>query len=255
MSKLFRNHAFLSQVLEHKKLPVFKTKEFSFFRCVEASEWVYNKTVSKLHAENLRDNNNKDKNRHSKLFPNEKISYWADSKFTAVSEIKKHGSSKNYITFWAYDDASSTIPILDTEDMLVIIDGRKFGFDRILDKINKDEILTSEEMELIDLIKQEKPDCLAYKSEVDSNGTNFLFFEKGFKKLSLREVNLYWGERRSKNSKTIVCATGCDYSPIIESYGKSFLPITKVKTDKTYKFTEEYKKYYMNYKKSLSRFR
>lgn len=255
MSDLFSNHAIFSKVLIHRKLPVLKTYEFDFFRCVEVGDWVYGSTVSELHDGNLRFNNDKDRNRHSKLFPDEKISYWAESKATAVAEIKKHGSCKNYITFHAYDDASSTIPILDTEDMLVIIDGIKLGFNKILDKINRDERLTNEEENLVDLIRREEPDCLAYKSEANRNGTNFLFFERGFRKLSLKEVKLYMGENPNKNSKTIVCAGTSDYTPYINNYGKYFLPITKVKVDETFKLTEKYKEYSINYKKNLSKLR
>ncbi len=169
--------------------------------------------------------------RHSKLFPNEKISYWADSKSTALAEIKKHGGNKNYLTFMAYDDASSTFPILNVNDSLVIVDGRELNFHSILSKIEKAEKLTIEETELVKLIKKERPDCLVYKSMAKNNGLNFLFFEKGFKKLALREVNLYFGENKSKNTKIISCAITSDYSPVIESYGKYFEPIVKVRID------------------------
>ncbi len=69
----------------------------------------------------------------------------------------------------------------------------------------------------MELIKKESPDCLAYKSVANKDGLNFLFFEKGFKKLSLREASLYFGERKNKNTRTISCAINSDYSPIIKN--------------------------------------
>ena len=250
MSILFRNHIDISQVLKHKKLPIYIAEEFDFFRCVNTDNLnFYGKTVSELHAANLRVNNLE--NRYSKLFPNEKISYWADSKLTALSEIKKHDGNKNYLTFWAYDDASSTFPILNSNESLVIIDGIELNFNNILQKIENDKKLTIEESKLIELIKEEKPDCLAYKSVANKNGVNFLFFEKGFKKLSLREVSLYFGERKSKNTKTIDCAITSDYKPIIENYGKCFKPIAQECMNNEYKCTEEYKIHLKNYENSF----
>lgn len=251
MSILSRNHSYFSEILKHKKLPVFKTYEFDFFRCVKAEEWVYGKTISELHAGNLRMNDKK--GRYSKLFPNEKISYWADSKSTALSEIKRHNSGNNYLTFWAYDDSSSTFPILDKNESLVIVDGRDLNFYEILLKSEDNEELTIEETKLVELIKAESPDCLAYKSVANKDGVNFLFFEKGFKKLSLREVRLHLGERKGKNTNRIPCASTSDYSPIIENYGMYFEPIAKVKMNSKYKYTEEYKTHLMNYKNSISK--
>lgn len=235
---MFGNHSFLANIYKHVNLPVYKTYEFSFFRCVNVENWVYGKTISKLHSGNLRTNNNS--GRYSKLFPDKKISYWADSKATALAEIKKHGGNKNYLTFNAYDDASSFIPTLDVEDQLVIIDGREVEFHKILLKIENDEELTSEDKYIIEAIRIEEPDCLAYKSVAKEDGLNFLFFEKGFKKLALRDVKLYYGELKSKNSKQVACATTSDYSPVLKSYGMYFEPITKVKFDHEYIDTEEY---------------
>jgi len=253
MSTLFRNHSYFSQILKHKDLPIYKTDEFDFFRCVNVDNWVYGKTISELHAGNLRVNNNN--RRYSKLFPDEKISYWADSKSTALSEIKKHNGNKNYLTFWAYDDASSTFPILDNEECLVIIDGINLNFHKILLKIENNKELTIEETDLVELIKKERPDCLAYKSVANKNGVNFLFFEKGFKKLSLRETRLYFGERKSKNTITIPCTISCDYSPIIKNYGKYFEPIVRERMNSEYVYTEEYKTHLINYENSLSKLR
>lgn len=252
MSNLFTNHSVFSEVLKHRSLPVYKTDEFTFYRCVDVSGWdVYKKTVSVLHAGNLKSNDNRD--RYSRLFPNEKISYWADSKATALAEIKKHGSRKNYLTFIAYDDASSTFPILNIDESLTIADGRELNFRDILLKIEANEELTAEEIEKVKLIENERPDCLAYNSVAKDDGVNFLFFEKGFKKLALREVKLYLGESRSKSSETIPCAVTCDYAPVIESYGMYFEPVVRVRKDSTYEQTEEYKSRYANYKKSLSK--
>lgn len=196
MSVLFKNHAYSSQILKHKELPVLKTDEFDFYRCVNVKEWVYGKTISELHAGNLRENDNT--GRYSRLFPNEKISYWADSKSTALSEIRKHNGNKNYLTFWAYDDASSTFPILDNNESLVIINGIDLDFHKILLKIEDEEELTKDEVRVVAMIRKERPDCLAYKSIAKRDGINFLFFEKGFNKLSLRETQLYLGERNNK---------------------------------------------------------
>ncbi|MDU6519378.1 hypothetical protein [Clostridium sp.] len=253
MSRLFKNHSYISEVLKHKELPIYKTYEFDFFRCVNFDDGLYRKTISELHAGNLRINDNK--GRYSKLFPNEKISYWADSPSTALSEIRNHKGNKNYLTFWAYDDVSSTFPILGNEESLIIIDGRDLNFHKILLKIEKDEALTLEETELLSLIKKEEPDCLAYKSVVNEDGVNFLFFEKGFKKLSLRQVKLYLGERKSKNSIKIPCAITCDYTPIIKNYGKYFEPIAREKMNSEYEHTEEYRTRLINYKSSSSKLR
>lgn len=251
MSELFSNHSYLSQVLKHKKLPIYITEEFSFYRCVNVEDWVYGKTISELHAGNLRSNDNN--GRYSRLFPNERISYWADSPSTALCEIKKHGGNKNYLTFWAYDDASSTFPTLDNSEPLVIIDGRDLNFKEILLKIEENKKLTKEEIELIELIKVERPDCLAYKSVAAKSGVNFLFFEKGFKKLSLRQVKLYWGEKQSKNTARVTCADTCDYTPYVKGYGMCFEPIARKKFNNEYKCSEEYQIRFANYKKALAR--
>ena len=253
MGQLFRNHAYSSVIQKHIELPLYKTYEFTFYRCVNVEEWVYKTTISKLHSNNFR--LNESDGRNSKLFPNEKISYWADSKSTALAEIKKHGGNKNYLTFEAYDDSSSTFPSLDVDDDLVIIDGRDFEFHRILLKIEKGDKLTDGEEKIIEAIKNQNPDCLAYNSVAKEGGLNFLFFENGFNKLALREVKLYLGEMKSKNANTVPCAITCDYTPIIESYGMYFELITKIKVDCEYIHTEEYKIRSDNFKKSLHLYR
>ena len=253
MSILSSNHSYSSVILRHKYLPIYKTKEFDFFRCVNFDNWVYGKTVSKLQAGNLRSNDNK--GRYSRLFPDEKISYWADSKETALAEIRKHGGNKNYITFWSYDDASSTFPTLNSDESLVIVDGLELNFYSILTKIEENEPLSSEETEIIELIRQEKPDCLVYKSVAKESGKNFLFFEKGFNKLSLREIRLHIGEGGKSRTEKIVCALGCDYSPIIDSYGMYFEPILKTKMDNKYLESDEYRLRRSNYEEALKKMR
>lgn len=84
---------------KHKELPVYITDEFNFFRCVEFNDEFYGKTASALFNGNLRTCSG----RYAKLFPNQKLSYWANSPTTARAEIKKHGAGKNILTFWAYD--------------------------------------------------------------------------------------------------------------------------------------------------------
>lgn len=245
MSTLFQNHSIFSQVLKHASLPVYKTNEFSFFRCVNISEWVYVKTISCLHSDNLRVNNQL--GRYSRLFPEEKISYWADSPATALAEIRKHGGNKDYLTFWAYDDSSSTFPTLGFDNNLTIIDGRDINFHDILLKIENNKKLNLHDMRIVNLVKLEKPDCLAYHSIVRKGHINFLFFENGFNKLSLREVKLHLGERKHGITKTIPCAITSDYLPVIESYGAYFEPIAKVRHDKTYCNTQEYQLRLKNY--------
>ena len=238
MEKVFKNQSLISRILKHKELPIYISTEFTFWRCVNVEEWVYGKTISEIHSNNLRENDNT--NRYSKLFPNKKLSYWSASKPTALAEIKKHGGNKNYLTFKAYDDSSSTFPMLNIGEELIIIDGRDFQFYKILLKIESDEDLSDTEKELIQLIKNENPDCLAFRSVAKEEGLNFIFFEKGFRKLALKEVKLYFGENKSKNSNSVVCAAGSDYSPIIKNYGIYFEEIAKTKMDKEYLKSKEY---------------
>lgn len=251
MGTHFRNNSHFSKVYKHCKLPVYITNEFSFFRCVNVGEWVYGITISKLHSGNLRLNNKSGRN--SKLFPNQKISYWADYKSTALAEIKKHNGNKNYLTFYAYDDVSSTFPTLGVEENLVIIDGREVSFSKILLKVENDIELSDDERSIIEEIKDLKPDCLAYNSVAKEKGINYLFFENGFNKLALRKVQLYLGEGDRKNSKTVPCAVTSDFSPVLSSYGKYFEPIVRVKEDSTYLDTEEFKLRNRYYKEALNR--
>ena len=232
MGAIFPNQSFCVDTWKHKELPILESYEFNFYRCLEFQDIYYGKTISELHSGNLRVSR-KD-NRYSNIFPGQKLSYWADSPKTARAEIKKWGSSNNILTFWAYDDGSSSIPTIYPAESLRIIDGIHFGFDKILKKVGKDEELTKSEKELIDKIGHEKPDCLAYHSEAKPGGVCFLFFERGFKKLSLREVTLRLGDYKGKNSARVTCAVSSDFNPILEGYGHYFSPIAQNKYDNKY---------------------
>ena len=239
MGEFFPNQDFGIDIWKHQELPIIESHDCDFFRCLEFNDSYYEKTVSELHSGNLR-LSRKD-NRYSNLFPGQKLSYWADSPQTARAEIKKWGSGNNYLTFWAYDDGSSFIPTVYPAENIRIIDGIHFGFDKILKKVGNHEELTSNEKEFIDKIGREKPDCLAYYSEAKVGGICFLFFEQGFKKLSLREVTLRLGDYKGKNTAKVTCANTCDFQPILESYGDYFDPIAKIKHNKDYINTDEYR--------------
>lgn len=229
----------LSSVYRHRELPVAITYEMDFFRCVEFKNDFYEKTVSQLHQGNLREN--KPDNRFSNLFPGLKTSYWSDSVETARAEIKKHGSSNNILTFWAYDDLTSTFPTLDYSEPMVIIDGEDYRLSDLIEKSENNQKLSNQDRKLIKSIIDLNPDCLFFRSRVRKRGRNFLFFEKGFNKLSIREVRLRLGERPAKNTCRIGCAFSSDYSPSVEAYGRYFSPIAKVKMDASYLQTEEYR--------------
>jgi len=92
-----------------------------------------------------------------------------------------------------------------------------------------------------DEIAYQEPDCLAYESEARKGSMNFLFFEHGFKKLSLREVRLRLGDEKGKNHNRIICADTSDYSPKLYSYGDMFLPIARIGKDEQYNETDEFK--------------
>ncbi len=233
-----RNHTGNLSILKHTSLPMIQTGEFDFFRCIQFNDNLYGKTVSELHAGNLR--LSRTDNRYSNLFPGQKLSYWADSPETARAEVKKWGANKNLLTFWAYDDGSSFMPTVYPSLELQIIDGTQTKFNSILRKLERNDKLTKSDRELIDEIAYQEPDCLAYESEARKNSLNFLFFEHGFRKLSIREVWIRLGEAQGKNHNKIVCAMTSDYSPIISSYGEMFKPIAKVEKDDKYVLSDEY---------------
>lgn len=238
MGEFFPNQYWGMDIWKHKELPIIESHDFNFFRCLEFKDNYYGKTVSELHSGNLRVSR-KD-NRYSNLFPEQKLSYWADSPQTARAEIKKWGSGNNILTFWAYDDGSSFIPTIYPAKSIRIIDGIHLGFDKILKKVGNHVELTNNEKELIDRIGREKPDCLAYHSEAKAGGTCFLFFEQGFKKLSLREVALRLGDCNGRNTAKVTCVVTSDFSPVLEGYGYYFSPIAKIKYDEKYTTSDEY---------------
>ena len=238
MSELFPNQYWGMEIWKHKELPILESHDFNFYRCIEFKESFYGKMISDLHSGNLRVS--RVDNRYSNLFPGQKLSYWADSPQTARAEVKRWGAKNNLLTFWAYDDGSSFIPTVYPADYLRIIDGIHFGFSEILKKVGNHEKLSEEERNFVDRIALEEPDCLAYKSEARKGGICFLFFEHGFKKLSLREVSLRLGDYPGKNCATVPCAISSDFTPVIESYGYYFLPKAKKKYNEEYKNTDEY---------------
>lgn len=238
MGELFPNQYYGVDIWKYEKLPIIESHDFSFYRCLEFKENYYGKTVSELHSGNLRVSR-KD-NRYSNLFPGQRLSYWADSPKTARAEVKKWGAGNNLFTFWAYDDGSSFIPTIYPAENLRVVDGIHFGFDKILKKVGNHEKLTKDEREFVDRIGREKPDCLAYRSEAKKDGVCYLFFEQGFRKLSLRKVSLRLGDYKGKNTATIVCAVTSDFTPVLESYGGYFLPIARTKYNKEYVKTDEY---------------
>lgn len=238
MGELFPNQYYGMDIWKHKDLPILESHDFSFFRCVDFNESLYGKTVSELHLGNLRVS--RTDNRYSNLFPGQKLSYWADSPKTARTEVKKWGASNNLLTFWAYDDGSSFIPTVYPTEYLRIVDGIHFGFDQILKKVGNHTKLTPNEQRFIDRIACEEPDCLAYKSEACKDGICFLFFEQGFRKLSLREVSLRLGDYLGKNTVKVQCAITSDYTPALKQYGMYFQPIARTSYDKSYENTDEY---------------
>lgn len=235
-NRVFISQSYNSPTYKHKDLPIYQTNEFDFFRCVEFKNDFYGKTASCLFNGNLRWCDG----RYAKLFPGQKLSYWADSPETARAEIKKHGSGNDVLTFWAYDDGTSSFPTLDDLSPLIIIDGRQCGAQEIIDKADKGMQLTIAEAEYMAELLAEEPDCLAFDSHARNGGENFIFFEKGFKKLSLRQLDLRFSRTHGGNHARIVCASTSDYMPHIEDYGKYFESKAKVKMDDTYLQSAEY---------------
>lgn len=239
MSEIFPNQDFGVPIIRHDKLPILQTRSFDFYRIIGFDDKFYGKTVSELHMGNLRVS--RTDNRYSSLFPGQKLSYWADSIETAKAEYFHWNNNKNILKFWAYDDGSSFIPTVYPAQKLTIIDGFQLEFNKLLKKIEHGEKLSVSEKDLIDSIATYEPDCLAYQSERNHDGVNYLFFEHGFKKLSLKQVKLNLGELTNKNKNTVYCAETSDYTPILESYGYKFMPIAKTIYDDEYEKNDEYK--------------
>lgn len=234
-SKVFKAQNYNQPTFKHKDLPIFLTQEFDFFRCVEFKEEFYRVLATDLFKGNLR----KCTGRYSSLFPNQKISYWADSVMTARAEVKKHGAGCNLLTFWAYDDASSFEPCLGGDEMLYIVDGRRSGIQSLIEKIDDGKILTNEEKQMMEDILKEPIDAIAYDSKAYPGGENFIFLEKGFKKLALRELRLRFGRKDGGSHNFICCVTSGDYAPFPEAYGEYFLPKCRVERDLDYENSSE----------------
>ena len=243
--KDYINHNPFGLSLKHNKLPLIAQAELDFFRYVTFTSDMYGKTISELHHGNLRAVTKS--NRYSTLFEGEKVSYWAATSLIARREWLRHNQGKaNHLVFWAYDDISYTFPTM--REPMIIIDGIQLGFEKILEKCDRGESLTVQDRLLIDEIKKEEPDCLAYKPHTGNNiscdelpsaqKANFMFFEKGFNKLVLREVNLRVNHNKNRND--IYCSVGSGYTLDEESYGMYFAPIAKVKMNKEYLKSEEY---------------
>ncbi len=227
-----------SPVFRHTDLPVYTTVEFDFFRCVAFDNSFYGRTVSELHAGNLREC--RAENRYSDLFKNEKTSYWSEGMSVARSEVRSHRHCSSYLMFWAYDDTSSTFRTIPDSSRLYIINGMELGFSKILCKSENSVELFESELEIMDRIRSESPDGLVYDSRVKPNNRNYLFFERGFRKLSLRQVSLTIRENGRVNRNRVACATSSDYHPSIKEYGWCFEPIAKLKFDQKYLESEEY---------------
>ena len=235
-NKVFKSQSYNQPTLKYRDLPVYETKEFDFYRCVEFKEEFYGKTVSELFNGNLR----KSDGRYSKLFPNQKISYWADSPETAKAEIKRHGSGNSILTFCAYDDLSSFVPCLGAKEHLVIVDGRKSGIRELIEKIDNDEKISDDDRKKVEKILTMDIDCIAYDSIALQGGENFIFLEKGFKKLALRELNIRLSREEGDFYNAICCAETSDYMPCLNDYGKYFAPKCCVKMNEEYLESSEY---------------
>ncbi len=223
----FPNQELGASIVKHRSLPIYEAIAFDFFRRIPFIDDFYGKSMIELHSGNLR--MNKTGNRYSNIFPGQKVSYWSDSPQTAQAEYFRWNDSKNHITFWAYDDGSSSVPTVYPPGPLYIIDGRDMGINQIIKKRNSGIDLNPREISILDEIAYESPDCLAYESEQRSGGINYLFFEQGFKKLSLRQVSLRLGDEPGRNHNKIICADGSDYTPCLKGYCGMFLPKAKIK--------------------------
>ncbi|MDE5598504.1 MAG: hypothetical protein K2J04_11840, partial [Lachnospiraceae bacterium] len=155
-------------------------------------------------------------------------------------EIKRHGAGNNILTFWAYDDATSTFPTRLEREPLIIIDGRKCGVQELIDKADNNLQLTEVERKYLASLLSVNPDCLVFDSHAKEGGENFIFFEKGFRKLSLRQLRLRFGRKDGGNHNRIVCADSCDYTPYIKSYGECFMPKAKIMMNQSYLQSDEF---------------
>ena len=235
--RAFKAQTYGQPTLKHKKFPIYLTQEFDFFRCVEFKTDFYNVLATDLFKGNLRESTG----RYSVLFPNQKISYWAESVMTARAEVKKHGAGCDLLTFWAYDDASSFEPCLGGDEMLCILDGRRSGVQILIDKVDRGESLSDSEKEPMENLLKEPIDCIAYESKARPGGENFIFLERGFKKLALRQIRLRFGRKNGGSQNRICCAFSSDYTPFPKAYGEYFVPKCRVERDLDYENSAECK--------------
>ena len=141
-------------------------------------------------------------------------------------------------------------------EKLKIVDGRIYGFSSLLEKYENNIKFSKEELKTIKEIENLKPDCIAYESKRNKGGYNFIFFEKGFKKIVLRRVELTLNDESNKKNKNyITCAVTSDFMPILENYGLYFRPIAKKGFDKNYLNSKEYLNRKKEFDKTLSKFK
>lgn len=126
--------------------------------------------------------------------------------------------------------------------------------ERFSEVFNHSIDLSESELEIMDRIRSESPDGLVYSSHVDPNHRNYLFFESGFRKLSLKQVSLTVRKDGHVNRNRVTCATSSDYTPSIEAYGHYIEPIAKLKFDERYLKSEEYISRKTNYEHNVSRY-
>lgn len=105
----FESQAYGGYAHRYEGLHLIDADEFIFYRFVNFNEGMYGKTVSELHAGNLRTPGSD--SRYAKLFPNHRLSYWSGSYQTAMEETLKHGGTQDRLIFKAYDDGSSTFQL------------------------------------------------------------------------------------------------------------------------------------------------
>lgn len=244
--------------------PIFESLEWDFYRCVDIGDlfnsFLYNKSIWRLFRDNLRLNNQDNTGRYSHLFEQDKISYWARSLDVARKEMKKHNNnSKNYIIFHAYDDTSSNSPKVKNSNTLKLIDGSDSNMSKILKKWDNKIELNNNEKKLIHRIITKDPDGLVYESIIAKDrreqeekrlkltqynsiipekNLNFIFFERGFNKLLLKDIKLYIGD--GNNKKEVQLAYGSDYIPLLKNYRLCFKYKAKLKEITNFEDSEDF---------------
>lgn len=235
-NRLFDSQAYGQFNYKHKKFPIYITKEFDFFRCVPFDESMYGVVAYNLFMNNLR----KSDGRYSKLFGNSKVSYWCNSPVVARAEVRKHKSAKNTLMFWAYDDFSSFAPCRENSDYLHILDARTTDIADLIEKVDKGVDITKKEKDYFAELMKQDIDAIAYRSKVQEDGENFIFNEKGFKKLALKWVGLRFSKSCGGSNSGIWVVNNGDYNPFIKSYAEYFMPKCRIKVDEEFLKTAEY---------------